>query len=411
MKAEECGRRESVELAVERTGSKRQIRRETRPVCPRLRFIGSPSPGPRFLSTPMKLPSDPLFSVLDLAPILQGGNAAQAFRNTLDLAQHAEAWGYHRYWVAEHHNIPGIASAATSVVIGYIAGGTSTIRVGSGGIMLPNHAPLVIAEQFGTLESMYPGRIDLGLGRAPGGDQTTARALRRNLGSNGDTFPQDVLELQSYLSPAVPRQAVTAVPGQGLEVPLYLLGSSTFSAQLAAQLGLPFAFASHFAPDSLQEALRLYRSGFQPSATLRHPHVIVAVNVFAADTDAEAARLFTTVQQMFLNLIRGRPQLMPPPVESMDDLWNEGEAAYVSRMTEYSVVGGRDKLKAGLETILMETGADEIIATAQIFEHAARLRSFEIAAEVFKAIQRERAGCFVREPSPAAAAFRSAMPA
>ncbi|MES2706212.1 MAG: LLM class flavin-dependent oxidoreductase [Verrucomicrobiota bacterium] len=340
----------------------------------------------------MKAPPDLLFSVLDLSPIRQGGGgASEAFRNSLDLARHAETWGYHRYWVAEHHNIPGIASAATSVVIGHIAGGTSTIRVGSGGIMLPNHAPLVIAEQFGTLESLYPGRIDLGLGRAPGGDQTTARALRRNLGSNGDSFPQDLQELRAYFAEPVPHQAVTAVPGAGLKVPIYLLGSSTFSAQLAAHLGLPFAFASHFAPDSLHDALRLYRNGFQPSQTLRQPHVIVGVNVFAADTDTEAARLFTTVQQMFLNLIRGRPQLMPPPVDSMKGLWNEGEAAYVSRMTEYSVVGGPDKLRSGLETILMETGADEIIATAQIYEHSARLRSFEIAAQVFSDIRRERA--------------------
>ncbi len=335
---------------------------------------------------------NPLFSVLDLAPILQGGTAAGAFRHSLDLARHAEDWGYHRYWVAEHHNIPGIASAATSVVIGYIAGGTSTIRVGSGGIMLPNHAPLVIAEQFGTLESLYPGRIDLGLGRAPGGDQTTARALRRNLGSSGDTFPQDVLELQGYLGEATSPQAVVAVPGQGLKVPLYLLGSSTFSAQLAAHLGLPFAFASHFAPDSLLEALRLYRSGFQPSAALQYPHVMVGVNVIAADSNREAERLFTTLQQMFLNLIRGRPQLMPPPVESMDSLWNAGEAAYVSRMTQYSVVGGPHKLRDGLESILTETVADEIIVTAQIFDHAARLRSFEIAAQVFKDILRKGAG-------------------
>ncbi|RYD29715.1 MAG: LLM class flavin-dependent oxidoreductase [Verrucomicrobiaceae bacterium] len=340
----------------------------------------------------MKTNPDPLYSVLDLSPIRQGGTAAEAFRNSLDLARHAESWGYHRYWVAEHHNISGIASAATSVVIGHIAGGTSTIRVGSGGIMLPNHAPLVIAEQFGTLESLYPGRIDLGLGRAPGGDQTTARALRRNLGSSGDTFPQDLQELRQYFADPVPHQAVTAVPGAGLQVPVYLLGSSTFSAQLAARLGLPFAFASHFAPDSLHDALRLYRNGFQPSETLRQPHVIVGVNVFAADTDAEAARLFTTLQQMFLNLIRGRPLPMPPPVDRMDGLWNEGEAAYVSRMTYFSVVGGPDKLRAGLESILMETGADEIIVTAQIHDHQARLRSFEITAEVFRGIQRERAG-------------------
>src|SRR3954452_13414733 len=244
-----------------------------------------------------------LYSILDLAPVLQSGTVAQAFRHSLDLAQHAERWGYHRFWLAGHHNIPGIASAATSVVIAHVAGGTARIRVGSGGIMLPNHAPLVIAEQFGTLEALFPGRIDLGLGRAPGGDQPTMRALRRGLGSSGDTFPHDVLELQSYLAPAQPGALIRAVPGQGSRVPLYLLGSSTFSAQLAAELGLPFAFASHFAPGSLLDALRLYRAGFRPSAQLREPHVIVGVNVFAADTDAEAARLYTTLQQMFLNII------------------------------------------------------------------------------------------------------------
>lgn len=339
----------------------------------------------------MKPESDLLYSLLDLSPIRQGGTAAEAFRNSLDLARHAESWGYHRYWVAEHHNIPGIASAATSVVIGHIAAGTSRIRVGSGGIMLPNHAPLVIAEQFGTLESLFPGRIDLGLGRAPGGDQTTARALRRNLGSSGDTFPQDLQELRNYFADPVPHQAVVAVPGAGLKVPVYLLGSSTFSAQLAAHLGLPFAFASHFAPDSLHDALRLYRNGFQPSEILRQPHVMVGVNIVAADTDAEASRLFTTLQQMFLNLIRGKPLPMPPPVDSMRGLWNEGEAAYVSGMTHYAVVGGPDKVGGGLRRILAETGADEIIATAQVYEHAARLRSFEITSEVFRDIRRERA--------------------
>ena len=284
--------------------------------------------------------------------------------------------------MAEHHNIPGIASAATSVVIGHIAGGTSPIRVGSGGIMLPNHAPLVIAEQFGTLESLYPGRIDLGLGRAPGGDQRTAQALRRKLGSSGDTFPQDLLELQSYFRPAAPGQAVRAIPGEGLNVPLWLLGSSDFSARLAAELGLPFAFASHFAPDYLHAALDLYRRDFQPSEPLAKPYAMVGVNVFAADTDAEARRLFTSLQQPFLNLIRGTPRQLPPPVDSMDGRWSPAERAHVERMTRVSVVGSPGAVREGLETILAETGADEIIATAQIFDHAARLRSFEILSEV-----------------------------
>jgi luciferase family oxidoreductase group 1 len=245
------------------------------------------------------------FSLLDLSPIVQGGNATQSFRNTLDLAQHAERWGYHRYWLAEHHNIPGIASAATSIVIAHVAGGTSTIRVGSGGIMLPNHAPLVIAEQFGTLESLFPGRIDLGIGRAPGGDQMTARALRRNLGSSGDTFPDDLQELIAYFQGTLP---VKAIPGTGLNVPIYLLGSSDFSARLAAVLGLPFAFASHFAPDFLHTALRIYRENFRPSEQLERPHAMVGVNVFAADSDGEARRLFTSLQQQFLNLVSGRPR-------------------------------------------------------------------------------------------------------
>jgi luciferase family oxidoreductase group 1 len=312
-----------------------------------------------------------LHSILDLAPIRQGGTVAAALHNSLDLAQRAERWGYHRFWLAEHHNIPGIASAATSVVIAHVAGGTSRIRVGSGGIMLPNHAPLVIAEQFGTLEALHPGRIDLGLGRAPGGDQPTMRALRRGLGSSGDTFPQDVLELQRYLAPAQRGASIRAVPGQGSNVPLYLLGSSTFSAQLAAELGLPFAFASHFAPGSLLDALQLYRAGFQPSQQLREPHVIVGVNVFAADTDAEAGRLYTSLQQMFLNIIRDTRQEMPQEI-------------YVRRMLRYSAVGAPATVRTSLEAIIAETGADELIATAQIYEHAARLHSFELAAEVFQ---------------------------
>src|SRR3954469_19142645 len=297
----------------------------------------------------MKSLADVALSVLDLAPIREGGTAAEAFRNALDLARHAEQWGYKRYWVAEHHNIPGIASAATAVVIGHVAGGTSHIRVGSGGIMLPNPAPLVIAEQFGTLEALHPGRIDLGLGRAPGGDQPTMRALRRGLGSNGDTFPQDVLELQSYLAPAQPGAPIRAVPGQGSQVPLYLLGSSTFSAQLAAALGLPFAFASHFAPGSLHDALRLYRAGFQPSPQLREPHVIVGVNVFAADRDAEAERLFTTLQQMFLNIIRDTRREMPPHIDTMDGLWSEPEEIYVRRMLRYSAVRAPASVRKALE--------------------------------------------------------------
>lgn len=331
-----------------------------------------------------------LHSVLDLAPIVQGSDAAQAFRNTLDLAQHAEEWGYHRYWLAEHHNIVGIASAATSVVIGYVAGGTSRIRVGSGGIMLPNHAPLVIAEQFGTLESLYPGRIDLGLGRAPGGDQMTARALRRGLGSSGDTFPQDVAELKSYFAPAAPGQPLKAVPGAGLNVPIYLLGSSDFSARLAAERGLPFAFASHFAPDYMTPAITLYRRDFQPSAQLAKPHVIVGVNVIAADTDAEATRLFTSLQQAFHGIISGARTELPPPVATMKGRWNEMEEAYVGRMLRCSAVGSPATVRRELEAIIDSTAADEIIATAQVFDHAARLRSFEIAAGVFEEIDASR---------------------
>ena len=327
-----------------------------------------------------------LYSILDLAPIVEGGDAAQAFHNSLDLARHAEEWGYHRYWLAEHHNLPGIASAATSVVICYIAGGTKRIRVGAGGIMLPNHAPLVIAEQFGTLESLYPGRIDLGLGRAPGSDQLTARALRRNLGSSGDTFPRDVLELQSYFRPATPDQALRAVPGAGLNVPLYLLGSSDFSARLAAELGLPFAFASHFAPEYLLVALDLYRRNFKPSPALEKPHVIIGVGVFAAETDAAAQRLFTSAQLQFLNMIRGHPSELPPPVDTMEGRWNRAEQLAVAQRIRCSAVGSPETVRRRIDELLEETGADEIIATAQIYDHAARLRSFEIAASVFHEI-------------------------
>ncbi|MEO7166816.1 MAG: LLM class flavin-dependent oxidoreductase [Chthoniobacterales bacterium] len=340
------------------------------------------------------------FSLLDLSPVIEGGDAALAFRNTLDLARHAEDWGYHRYWLAEHHNLPGIASAATAVVIGHVAGGTKRIRVGAGGIMLPNHAPLVIAEQFGTLDALYPGRIDLGLGRAPGSDQLTARAMRRNLGSSGDTFPQDVLELQSYLEPARPGQALQAVPGAGANVPLYLLGSSDFSARLAAELGLPFAFASHFAPEYLEVALQLYRENFQSSPALAQPHVMIGVGVFAAETDAEAERLFTSSQLQFLKMVRGRPGKLPPPVESMEGQWSRAEEAAVKQRTRFSAVGSPETVRGRLETLLAETGADEIIATAQIYDHAARLRSFELAAGVL--------GRLVRQDEPATAQSRAA---
>jgi luciferase family oxidoreductase group 1 len=338
------------------------------------------SPG----NTVMKHLSETLYSVLDLSPIRQGGSAAESFRNSLDLARHAERWGYTRFWLAEHHNLPGVASAATAVVIGYIAGGTSTIRVGAGGIMLPNHAPLVIAEQFGTLESLYSGRIDLGLGRAPGGDQNTARALRRYLGGSADTFPRELLELMSYFREAEPDQSVRAVPGEGLEVPIWLLGSSDFSASLAAKLGLPFAFASHFAPDFLLPALELYRENFKPSEQLAEPLVMVGVNVIAADTDAEAWRQFTSLQQQFLNMVRGRPGQLPPPVDSMEGRWNPTERAHVEARTRVSAVGSVGTVHERLAAILAATGADELILTAHIYDHTARLRSFELASHAMR---------------------------
>jgi luciferase family oxidoreductase group 1 len=321
------------------------------------------------------------FSVLDLSPIVAGGNAAQAFRNTLDLARHAERWGYTRYWLAEHHNMTGIASAATAIVIGYVAGGTSSIRVGAGGIMLPNHAPLVIAEQFGTLESLYPGRIDLGLGRAPGTDRLTTQALRRDP-TSADTFPRDVVELLSYFKPTEPGQLVQAVPGAGLNIPVWLLGSSTFSAQLAAMLGLRFAFASHFAPDQMQAALEIYRARFQPSEQLAHPYAMLGVSVVAADTDDDAVRLFTSLQQQFLALQRGRPVQLQPPVDSMEGRWSDWEQAAVERTLRHAIVGGPDTVRRGLESFVEQTNADEILVTAHIYDHAARLRSFEIVSEI-----------------------------
>ncbi len=322
------------------------------------------------------------FSVLDLSPICAGGTAADAFRNSADLARHAERWGYKRYWLAEHHNMPGIASAATSIVIAHVAAATKTIRVGSGGIMLPNHAPLVIAEQFGTLESLYPGRIDLGLGRAPGTDQRTAWALRRNLTASDDQFPRDVMELQQLLGPPEPGQTVSAVPGVGLKIPIWLLGSSLFSAQLSAILGLPFAFASHFAPDLMMQALDIYRSQFQPSATLEKPYAMLGLNVFAAETDAEARRLFTSLQQQFVNLRRGHPTPLQPPLESGEGHWSPVEQAGIDRSLAEAIIGSRDTVRRGLDAFIARTEADEIMITAQIYDHQARLRSFEIVSEI-----------------------------
>lgn len=321
------------------------------------------------------------FSILDLVPVAAGSTAAQALANTLDLARHAEKWGYNRYWLAEHHNMTGVASAATSVVIGHIAGGTTTIRVGSGGIMLPNHSPLVIAEQFGTLETLYPGRIDLGVGRAPGSDQVTARALRRDL-TNADTFPQDVLELQHYFEFAEPGQAVRAMPGAGLHVPVWILGSSLFGAQLAAMLGLPFAFASHFAPDNLMDALRVYRSRFKPSETLEKPYAMVAVNVVTADSDREAERLFTSIQQQFINIRRGISGQLAPPVDDIDALCHPAEKAGVDHALRYSVVGSPETVQRGLEKFIDQTQADELITTGMLFDHQARLHSVALTAQV-----------------------------
>ena len=324
-------------------------------------------------------------SVLDLSPIVEGGNAAQSFRNSLDLARHAERLGYRRFWLAEHHNIPSVASAATSVLIAHVAGGTATIRVGAGGIMLPNHSPLVIAEQFGTLASLFPGRIDLGLGRAPGSDQITARALRRSPAA-GDTFPQDVLELMGYFQPAEPGQAVRAVPGAGLDVPIWILGSSLFGAQLAAALGLPFAFASHFAPTMLEQALEIYRAQFQPSPQLAEPYVMLGVNVFAAESEAEARRLFTSLQQAFINLRRGRPGPLRPPDEGVEATLAPFERTMLAEMLSYSVVGTRDQVRVGLGGIVARTGANELMVASQIYDHAARVRSYEIAAQAMDVV-------------------------
>jgi luciferase family oxidoreductase group 1 len=323
------------------------------------------------------------FSILDLAPITEGSDATRAFANTLHLARHAERLGYHRYWLAEHHNMAGIASAATAVLIGHVAGGTSTIRVGAGGIMLPNHAPLQVAEQFGTLGSLYPDRIDLGLGRAPGTDQAAARALRRYY-QNADEFPADVVELLGYFEPAQDGQPVRAVPGAGVDVEAWILGSSLFGAQLAAALGLPYAFASHFAPDALEDALALYRRDFRPSARLAQPHAMLALNVVAADSDADARRLFTTQQQSFVNLRRGRPGLVPPPLASGEDIdafCTPAEKAGVDRALACAVVGAPDTVRAGIAAFVGRHRPDELLLTANIFDHAARVRSFELAMQ------------------------------
>lgn len=320
-------------------------------------------------------------SVLDLSPVPEGSDVTHSLANTLELAQLAERLGFNRYWLAEHHNMPGIASAATSVVIGHVAGGTKTIRVGAGGIMLPNHAPLVIAEQFGTLDALYPGRIDLGLGRAPGTDMGTARALRRNLEAAVDTFPQDVVELGHYFADATEPQRVRAIPGEGRKVPLWILGSSTYGAQLAAMLGLPYAFASHFAPADLDVALDIYRSRFQPSEQLAKPYVMPGINVVAAETDEEAKFLFSSLQQAFVNLRTGRPGKLPAPVEGFEEQMDPMARAMLAQTFSCAVVGSPQTVKDGVEAFIHRTGADELIVTAQIFDHAKRLRSFEILAE------------------------------
>src|ERR1700716_2154636 len=329
-------------------------------------------------------------SVLDLVGMRKGESAGSAIARSVNLAQHVERLGYKRFWLAEHHSIEGLACSATPVLIGHVAGATSKIRVGSGGVMLPNHAPLVVAEQFGTLDALYPGRIDLGLGRAPGGDFQTMRALRRDLHQTGDDFPELVQELRTYLGPEQPDQAVKAIPGQGSNVPITLLGSSAFSAQLAATLGLPFAFAAHFAPEFLYAAARLYRDRFRPSDVLRKPHMMVAVQVIAAETDAAARRLFTTPQQRFLRLIRNQPVELLPPVDSMEPLWQDIERAAIESKLGAAIVGSSATVKSGLEKLVTETGADEVIVVTDTYEHSDRLRSYELVADVAKELAADR---------------------
>jgi len=327
-----------------------------------------------------------VLSVLDLSPVPEGGTVGQSLQNTLDLARHAESLGYSRYWLAEHHNMPGIASAATSVVIGHVAAGTSSIRVGAGGIMLPNHSPLVIAEQFGTLAALHPGRIDLGLGRAPGTDMLTARALRRNLDAGADSFPQDVIELINYFAPAEPDQRVRAVPGEGEAVEVWVLGSSTYGAQLAAMLGLPYAFASHFAPAEMEHAIDIYRSRFQPSERLAKPRLMLGLNVFAADTDAEARLMFSSLQQAFVNLRTGRPGKLPPPVANFEATLDPMARGMLASALSCAIVGSPATVRNGLDAFVRRTGADELMVTTQAFDHKARVNSFEILAEVNHAL-------------------------
>lgn len=348
---------------------------------------GSSWPSPSTTSVGDMVP----LSILDLSPILEGSDAAQSFGNSLDLARHAESLNYRRYWLAEHHNMPGIASAATAVVIAHVAAGTSTIRVGAGGIMLPNHAPLMIAEAFGTLASLHPGRIDLGLGRAPGTDQLTARALRRNLDANIDTFPDDVIELMRYFNEPEPGQRVKAVPGAGLDVPIWILGSSLYGAQLAAALGLPYAFASHFAPAEMERAVAIYRARFQPSEQLAKPHVMLGLNIFAADTEDEARLLFTSHQQAFVNLRSGQPGRLPPPLENFAEGLDPRWRAMIDQMLACRIVGSPEMVEHGLRDFAERTGVDEIMVTGQIFDHAARKRSFEIAAQARDALLARKA--------------------
>ncbi|ADQ85458.1 LLM class flavin-dependent oxidoreductase [Methylovorus sp. MP688] len=321
------------------------------------------------------------FSVLDLSPIAQGRTASESFQATLELAQHAERWGFRRFWLAEHHGMPGIASAATSILIAHVAAGTSSIRVGAGGIMLPNHSPLVIAEQFGTLESLFPGRIDLGLGRAPGSDQMAARALRRNLSSDADDFPEDVMELIDYFSDE-PRGPVRAVPGTGLNIPIWILGSSLYGAQLAAAIGLPYAFASHFAPAQMMQAIEVYRATFKPSKFLSQPYVMLGFNVIAADTDQNANLLASSMQQAFINLRTGNPSKLPPPINNYLEKIGGAERALLSQILSCSAIGGPDKVKDEVDAFIARTQADELMITSQIFDHAARLRSYEIVANL-----------------------------
>src|SRR6201994_654626 len=325
-------------------------------------------------------------SVLDLVGMRPDEETRDAIGRSVDVARHAEQWGYRRFWLAEHHSIEGLACSATPVLIGHVASATQTIRVGSGGVMLPNHAPLVVAEQFGTLEALYPGRIDLGLGRAPGGDFATMRALRRDLHQSGDDFPALLEELRAYLGPEKPGQAVKAIPGQGSNVPITLLGSSGFSAQLAAMLGLPFAFAAHFAPDYLYTAAHLYRSNFRPSAVLRQPHLMVGVQIIAAETDAAARRLFTTPQQRFLQLIRNQPVVLLPPVDSMEPLWQDFERAAVESKLGAAIVGSETTVKAGMEKLIADTGANELIVVTDTYEPADRLQSYERVAKIAASI-------------------------